>query len=554
MATIQAPPKATARRRRRFTADEYHRMAEAGILGEDERVELLDGDVVEMSPVGDRHVAAVNRCTRRFTLALGERAWVSPQNPVRSTATTSRNRTSPCAAGGGGRPTAGGDSAGHRGRGHVGGRRPRGQGAAVRPGGRPGDVAAQRGGQGAGGLPRAGAGRLRPHRHAAAGAAGGVRGLPGRRAAGGRPAPARRAWSGTRSGSSPGSGPPAAAGGGARSRRAEPRPGPGAVRPRVGLGPECSRGPAPTSEGARHRCAPAGAQRPRRRLLLRDPPASSRSCPIWCGDGPRSGSERHDSRTAEDAIRRRGRRTAEVGPARPGPRRRGGQLSGATGGAPASGSTATGAPVWARTASTPCGPAGRSGQPRPARRRESEVPEGEVGDGPARAALERQAGQQVVGAADRGGGRDGPRGDIDQRQPAARVGGRAGPGDRRRRWPVDHHRVAPAVPGEAPLAGGPGQRDGVRRPAGARPPDVGEGAGGRRRAGERQEAAVGPGGELPRQRAGGQGRSERPAGAGVELRHGAFHAGGDVEHRRRPGDPALADRHGLVLGSWRDGQ
>jgi Uma2 family endonuclease len=83
MATIRAPPKATTRRRRRFTADEYHRMAEAGILGADERVELLDGDVVEMRPVGDRHVAAVNRCNRRFTLALGERAWVSPQNPVR---------------------------------------------------------------------------------------------------------------------------------------------------------------------------------------------------------------------------------------------------------------------------------------------------------------------------------------------------------------------------------------------------------------------------------------------------------------------------------------
>jgi Uma2 family endonuclease len=77
------PPPALTRRRRRFTVDEYHRMAEAGILGEDERVELLDGDVIEMSPVGDPHIAAVNRCTRRFTLALGERAWVSPQNPVR---------------------------------------------------------------------------------------------------------------------------------------------------------------------------------------------------------------------------------------------------------------------------------------------------------------------------------------------------------------------------------------------------------------------------------------------------------------------------------------
>jgi Uma2 family endonuclease len=76
---------ATTRPRRRFTVDEYHRMAEAGILSEDERVELLDGDVIEMSPTGDRHIEAVNRCTRRFILALGERAVVSPQNPVRLT-------------------------------------------------------------------------------------------------------------------------------------------------------------------------------------------------------------------------------------------------------------------------------------------------------------------------------------------------------------------------------------------------------------------------------------------------------------------------------------
>src|SRR5262245_1223716 len=82
-ATPTATPAATTRRRRRFTVDEYHRMAEAGSLHEDERVELLDGDVLEMSPVGDPHVEAVNRCTRRFILALGERAVVSPQNPVR---------------------------------------------------------------------------------------------------------------------------------------------------------------------------------------------------------------------------------------------------------------------------------------------------------------------------------------------------------------------------------------------------------------------------------------------------------------------------------------
>jgi Uma2 family endonuclease len=83
-ATPTATPAATTRRRRRFTADEYHRMGEAGILREDERVELLDGDVVEMSPVGDPHVAAVTRCGRAFAPAwVAGRLTLHTQDPVR---------------------------------------------------------------------------------------------------------------------------------------------------------------------------------------------------------------------------------------------------------------------------------------------------------------------------------------------------------------------------------------------------------------------------------------------------------------------------------------
>jgi Uma2 family endonuclease len=83
MATTEAPPRTTTRPRRRFTVDEYHRMAEAGILRADERVELLDGDVVEMSPTGDRHIEAVNRCTDQFAaLVVARRARISTQNPV----------------------------------------------------------------------------------------------------------------------------------------------------------------------------------------------------------------------------------------------------------------------------------------------------------------------------------------------------------------------------------------------------------------------------------------------------------------------------------------
>ena len=68
--------------RRLFNTEEYHRMAAAGILCEDDRVELLQGEIVEMSPIGSRHVACVNRLTQRFSTLLGKRAIVSVQNPV----------------------------------------------------------------------------------------------------------------------------------------------------------------------------------------------------------------------------------------------------------------------------------------------------------------------------------------------------------------------------------------------------------------------------------------------------------------------------------------
>ena len=69
--------------RRRFTVHEYHRMAEVGILHEDDRVELIDGELVEMSPIGGRHALCVSLLTRLLVRSVGDRAIVSPQNPVR---------------------------------------------------------------------------------------------------------------------------------------------------------------------------------------------------------------------------------------------------------------------------------------------------------------------------------------------------------------------------------------------------------------------------------------------------------------------------------------
>jgi Uma2 family endonuclease len=68
---------------RAFTVDDYYRMAETGILAPGERLELLDGAVVEMSPIGVRHASVVSRLTHLLISALSDRVEVRVQNPVR---------------------------------------------------------------------------------------------------------------------------------------------------------------------------------------------------------------------------------------------------------------------------------------------------------------------------------------------------------------------------------------------------------------------------------------------------------------------------------------
>ncbi|MBM2812424.1 MAG: hypothetical protein HW416_3183 [Chloroflexi bacterium] len=74
---------AVERARRLFTVADYYRMAETGILAEDDRVELIEGEIVEMPPIGDRHASCVGRTTDLFFRLFGNLARVWVQNPVR---------------------------------------------------------------------------------------------------------------------------------------------------------------------------------------------------------------------------------------------------------------------------------------------------------------------------------------------------------------------------------------------------------------------------------------------------------------------------------------
>lgn len=69
--------------RRRFTIHDYHRMAEAGILHEDDRVELIEGEIVEMTPIGARHANSVRKLNQLLSKQVSEEFFVDVQNPIR---------------------------------------------------------------------------------------------------------------------------------------------------------------------------------------------------------------------------------------------------------------------------------------------------------------------------------------------------------------------------------------------------------------------------------------------------------------------------------------
>lgn len=66
----------------RFSVDEYARLGEAGIIHEDDRVELLDGEIIIMAPIGRHHIKAVRRLNRVLNRQYADLCFVDCQNPV----------------------------------------------------------------------------------------------------------------------------------------------------------------------------------------------------------------------------------------------------------------------------------------------------------------------------------------------------------------------------------------------------------------------------------------------------------------------------------------
>lgn len=68
--------------RRHFNITEYYRIAAAGVLSAEDRVELIEGEIIEMNPIGSRHAACVGRLTEYLGRLAGDKTIVWVQNPV----------------------------------------------------------------------------------------------------------------------------------------------------------------------------------------------------------------------------------------------------------------------------------------------------------------------------------------------------------------------------------------------------------------------------------------------------------------------------------------
>jgi Uma2 family endonuclease len=71
-----------------FTVQEYHLMTEAGVFANNERVELIEGEIIQMAAIGTRHASSVKRLTRCFSLIAEELATLGVQDPIQLTERT----------------------------------------------------------------------------------------------------------------------------------------------------------------------------------------------------------------------------------------------------------------------------------------------------------------------------------------------------------------------------------------------------------------------------------------------------------------------------------
>lgn len=70
-------------RQLRFSVDEYYKMIEIGILKDYEKAEIIEGELIQKMPIGDKHASVVNNLTRIFVKSVSEEVLVSVQNPLR---------------------------------------------------------------------------------------------------------------------------------------------------------------------------------------------------------------------------------------------------------------------------------------------------------------------------------------------------------------------------------------------------------------------------------------------------------------------------------------
>jgi Uma2 family endonuclease len=69
--------------RKLFSVEEYEQMISTGVLNEDDRLELIEGEIIKMSPIGSVHVLVVNRLNSLLAARIGDQPIISIQNPIR---------------------------------------------------------------------------------------------------------------------------------------------------------------------------------------------------------------------------------------------------------------------------------------------------------------------------------------------------------------------------------------------------------------------------------------------------------------------------------------